>query len=300
MTGQTRSGHRQPDERPEAYDIASEFMALIAEERRRAARATAEIAVRQQRLNRIVARIGTETSAPRTLEHLEGSAAVQAWMDAHLPAVRSEVASLVPGGAQPRQSLAAAAERNRPLRARGVRVRGVFLISATHDPVTRQYVREATQLGVEYRTVASLPLRLVIVDREVALLPLKTGQDQLGAAVVRDPRALEALVALFEAHWARAVPFGRRRLPAEGMLSDTERHLLRMLDGGDRDEDVAEALGVSVRTVRRQVATLSERLGAASRFQFGALACKAGWLDQGGTASLALDGDGDEALAGSA
>lgn len=57
-----------------------------------------------------------------------------------------------------------------------------------------------------------------------------------------------------------------------------ERTLLGMIAGGDTDEAAARKLGVSLRTVRRMMAHLMERLEAASRFQAGVNATKRGWL----------------------
>ncbi|WP_308378343.1 helix-turn-helix transcriptional regulator [Streptomyces sp. ISL-87] len=52
-------------------------------------------------------------------------------------------------------------------------------------------------------------------------------------------------------------------------LSPAERELLRLLGSGLTDEAASNRLGVAVRTVRRQMASVMERLGAASRFEAG-------------------------------
>nr|WP_240522031.1 helix-turn-helix transcriptional regulator [Amycolatopsis vastitatis] len=61
-------------------------------------------------------------------------------------------------------------------------------------------------------------------------------------------------------------------------LSDRERQLLTLLTAGYTDESAAVRLGVSVRTVRRMVAGIMDRLGARSRFQAGVKAADRGWL----------------------
>ncbi|MFE7408952.1 response regulator transcription factor [Streptomyces laurentii] len=61
-------------------------------------------------------------------------------------------------------------------------------------------------------------------------------------------------------------------------LPPQEREVLRMLANGDKDETVARALGISVRTERRMVADLLARTGASSRFELGVKAAKAGWV----------------------
>ncbi len=57
-----------------------------------------------------------------------------------------------------------------------------------------------------------------------------------------------------------------------------ERELLRILAAGHSDETAARRLGVSVRTVRRMMAGICERLDARSRFQAGILAARQGWI----------------------
>ncbi|WP_045875299.1 LuxR C-terminal-related transcriptional regulator [Pseudofrankia sp. DC12] len=64
----------------------------------------------------------------------------------------------------------------------------------------------------------------------------------------------------------------------EQALSAAELLLLALLADGLKDEAVARALGVSVRTVRRMVAELMHRLDARSRFQAALLAQRKGWL----------------------
>jgi DNA-binding NarL/FixJ family response regulator len=61
-------------------------------------------------------------------------------------------------------------------------------------------------------------------------------------------------------------------------LSDRERQLLTLLTAGYTDESAAARLGISVRTVRRMVSGIMNRLGARSRFQAGVKAADRGWL----------------------
>ena len=61
----------------------------------------------------------------------------------------------------------------------------------------------------------------------------------------------------------------------EAALGD---RMLAMLAAGLKDEAIARYLGVSLRTVRRRVATLMEELGAHTRFQLGSAAERRGLL----------------------
>jgi DNA-binding NarL/FixJ family response regulator len=75
-----------------------------------------------------------------------------------------------------------------------------------------------------------------------------------------------------------AVPMSPSDLPDAAELNAREKELLSLLSSGSTDESAAARLGVSVRTVRRMVADIMNRLGARSRFQAGVKAADRGWL----------------------
>nr|WP_284716815.1 LuxR C-terminal-related transcriptional regulator [Streptomyces sp. G1] len=54
--------------------------------------------------------------------------------------------------------------------------------------------------------------------------------------------------------------------------------LLALLVSGLKDEAIARQLGWSVRTMRRRMSRLHDQLGAANRFQAGAVAARRGWI----------------------
>jgi DNA-binding NarL/FixJ family response regulator len=62
------------------------------------------------------------------------------------------------------------------------------------------------------------------------------------------------------------------------VVGDGDRQLVEMLAAGAKDEQIARALGVSLRTVRRRVAALLADLGVRSRFQAGVEAMRRGWV----------------------
>lgn len=51
-----------------------------------------------------------------------------------------------------------------------------------------------------------------------------------------------------------------------------------LLGAGMTDEAIARKCGVSVRTLRRRVRVLQDRLGSTGRFQAGVRAAHRGWL----------------------
>lgn len=170
---------------------------------------------------------------------------------------------------QTAESVAASWPLDRDALARGVNLRSIYLHSALNDPATIAYVRRLGEVGAESRTVATLPLQMLIVDRSTAVIPIDAEDAAAGALVIRSSGAVVALLALFESVWSGARVVGQPRRSDALELSDTDREILRILSSGATDEVVARQLGVSVRTVRRQVSLLMERHQARSRFELG-------------------------------
>jgi DNA-binding NarL/FixJ family response regulator len=75
---------------------------------------------------------------------------------------------------------------------------------------------------------------------------------------------LDALTALFESLWHRALPL--HSLPTG--RTDPQR-LITLLLSGLTDEAIAHQLNVSHRTIQRRVASLMSSLSAHTRFQAG-------------------------------
>lgn len=159
---------------------------------------------------------------------------------------------------------------------RGVRYRAVF-------PDAERLSGKVTGLvlaGALVRTDTSVPMEVVVIDRKVALLPADASGD--GVAVLRLPTAVSATVELFERIWSTAVALNPVDVDSDdaehGGLTRRERELLALLWAGYTDGSAGAKLGISVRTVRRTVADIMNRLGARSRFQAGAKAVDRGWL----------------------
>jgi DNA-binding NarL/FixJ family response regulator len=132
--------------------------------------------------------------------------------------------------------------------------------------------------GGDVRTSPTLPQRLYISDRRIAIVPLDPGSRR-GVAVVSAPAVVASLLELFDSVFHRAAPLDvGNPVDAATGLTDTERILLTMLARGATDETAAKKLGVSLRTVRRIMADLMQRLDAGSRFEAGIKAAKRGWL----------------------
>lgn len=160
---------------------------------------------------------------------------------------------------------------------RGVEVRKVYCPESMERPGRFDTVNRLAALGEQSRMLPSLPVRLRIIDRWFALVPLIGNTDDT-LAVVHPSGLLEALVGLFESCWAKAAPISPSPAPVDDQPSDEDLLLARMLQAGLKDHAVARQLGVSERTATRRIATIMARLNAETRFQAGVEAAKRGWL----------------------
>lgn len=164
--------------------------------------------------------------------------------------------------------------------ARGVGYRVVLERAAFDRPGFLDAVTESITAGAQVRVVDALPLRLVVADRTLALLPLaSTGQDSGGGALLVHPSGLlDALVHLFELVWSSAHDV----MPGPGDptagLAETDARLLTLLAAGLTDRAIGGQLGLSMRTVQRRISALMDRAGVTSRFQLGLEAARRGWL----------------------
>jgi DNA-binding Lrp family transcriptional regulator len=140
-----------------------------------------------------------------------------------------------------------------------------------------EVIRARAEVGEQVRILAHVPSRVAILGTSAALMPERWGVSSGRRLVVRQEGMISALTALFDALWDRAMTVPGLEPDRHDASSDRQL-LLDQLAGGAKDEQMARALGTSVRTVRRRVAQLMEELGADSRFQAGVEAVRRGWL----------------------
>lgn len=217
-------------------------------------------------------------SGAQGLERLEGVESVRLRLQELAQNAGSEVRAFMPGGALSPGALAAAGPLDEKTLARGVRMQTVYLDSVRNDHATVEYATLFTARGGQARTVPSLPMRLILCDRSIAVVPVNQDASQDGAFVIHLSSVVAALNQLFDLVWDRATPLGDvPALDSEGP-SERDLALLKMLEDGLTDEGIARKLGVSIRTVRRLMADLLKRLNAQGRFQAGAEAVRQGWL----------------------
>jgi len=167
--------------------------------------------------------------------------------------------------------------------ARGVRYRLLFERAMLDDePGTYDQIAGAVAAGEQIRVTDSLPLKLLIVDHELALVPIGSLESPAeGALLVRKSGLLDALEALFEAEWSRGaeivVSAGEIGEIAPDAIDDVDAQLLSLLLAGLNDKAVAYQLGTSLRTVQRRVSHLMDLARVETRMQLGWQAARLGW-----------------------
>lgn len=215
------------------------------------------------------------------IEHLVGLDEVRRRLAGIAESTQFEVFSFAPSGPQAADILHNSRELDSETLARGVRMRTIYVESIRNSQETMRYARWLVKSGAEVRTVPTLPLRMIIADRSLAVIPFSPAEPRQGALIVRHPGIVGVCLALFDQVWQSASELTSavvvRENPEEGP-SAQERELLRLLGLGHADEYVARQLGVSLRTVRRMMAVLMRRMGVKSRFQAGAQAANLDWL----------------------
>ena len=154
-----------------------------------------------------------------------------------------------------------AVERQRSrLLASGRPLRSVFPQSVLESPRWSAWAERRAADGEQQRYLAgeAIPAGYGVFGGSAVLV--SSGQEDL--LLVRDPSLVEVFTALFEQLWRRAEP-------ALGAATPEEGRLLELLALGFKDEAIARQLGLSLRTVRRRIATLMVEHGADTRYQLG-------------------------------
>lgn len=212
------------------------------------------------------------------LDVAHGPEAVRARIAALVSQARTEVVSLMLTGSGYVDPIAPPRRADLADPASGVHFRTIVADRARQDPLTLRHLRGIAGDGVAVRTVAEVPMSALVVDRTAAVFSLApgTGRHRIGAVVLRLPSVVATTAELFERLWTEAGPLDDAA--GSDPLDERQQALLRLMLAGCTDEVAAGRLDVSVRTVRRMVSDLTDRLGARGRFQAGALAAERGWI----------------------
>jgi DNA-binding CsgD family transcriptional regulator len=171
-------------------------------------------------------------------------------------------------------------EENRQIDDRGLTYRVLYHQTALSIPGRMADVWKGIQRGERARVSSHVPMKMVLCDDRLALIPVTTeGYSADAAYLVHPSSMLDAFSELFEALWDRAVPLNRAAADdADDGLPSDDAELVGLLASGATDETIARTLGWSVRTVHRHVHRLMADVGAETRFQAGMEAVRRNWV----------------------
>ncbi|MFB7454920.1 helix-turn-helix transcriptional regulator [Streptomyces sp. NPDC056194] len=167
--------------------------------------------------------------------------------------------------------------------ARGVAYRVVLEREALTLPGQRTELAVGLGRRQEVRLVDTVPTKLVVADRTLAMVPLGGDGSEPAALVVHASGVLELLMGLFERVWRKALPL---RLGIGGELIEnepagpdaTDLRILALLLVGMTDARIAKQLGMGLRTVKRRVKGMMDLAGGTTRIQLGWHAYELGWI----------------------
>jgi predicted transcriptional regulator len=166
---------------------------------------------------------------------------------------------------------------------RGVSFRVIVDRKALLQPGMVGDVMDSIGAGQEIRVADDVPVKLVIVDRRHAMLPLLPGRNNAPESVlVQASGLLDALVDYFETAWRHAHPLlpnaARADLvEARPEIDELDSRILALLLSGMTEEAVAGQLGTSRRTVQRRIRELMVKANADTRIELGWYAARNGW-----------------------
>ncbi|MEU9109021.1 helix-turn-helix domain-containing protein [Streptomyces xanthophaeus] len=172
---------------------------------------------------------------------------------------------------------------------RGVQFRAVLDRAVLEEPGIIEDAIDSQGKGVQLRVADQLPMKLVLADADLGLVPLAVTPDgEPGAVLLHRSGLLDALDALFETVWRTAHPLelsgtGGEAESAVGLgatgPTELDRRILALLLAGLTDLTAAAQLGLSPRTLHRRLRHLMDMAGVRTRMQLGGYAVRHGWVE---------------------
>ena len=204
------------------------------------------------------------------VEVVRGLGTIRTRIDELLRSARAELLVSTPVVYDDEDAAALAEEQDTELLQRGVRLCTLYPHRLRELPVSWELARRGAAAGEQIRLSDQVPAQMVIQDREVAVLPVDPEDASEGALIVWSRPIVQAMATLFDTVWDAATPAFGTEVTAPA--ADRHGRLVALLASGAKDETIARQLGLGLRTVRRDVATLLADYGADTRFQAGFLA----------------------------
>lgn len=256
---------------PESEFVVRSPADVVAEKRQRiyraagaAMKAAEELPQHLQALTMVYQ--GVETSLRRgAVEYVSGVRDVNARLEEIVSGATEELLTAQPGP-RPPATLDIALPRDRDALQRGVTMRTLYRRSARAESATAAYVAAVTAIGADVRTLGEEFMRVVIVDRRIAVATdpteLQPGQDPVRALILHDPGVVGFAAATFERDWDRASTW-RGGIAGDGLdqLTEQQQDVMARLVTGRGQPQIAQAMEMSPRALGTIIAQIKEIAG---------------------------------------
>lgn len=216
------------------------------------------------------------------IELLLSGAEVNSFIDGRAGGIARRQLAMHPGGAPPQELVDEMILRDIEVISGGAQIRALYPRHITSIGYVREYLAEAVHQGADVRLASYLPLRMILVDENLAILPIDPKDTSRGAFAIQSAEVARSLEAVFDFHWHGAWKLddacGEAVATGPPLLSSQEQAIIRMLAMGAKDDAIARQLSISPRTLSRTISTMLDRLGVQSRFQAAVQLTRAGLL----------------------
>lgn len=133
--------------------------------------------------------------------------------------------------------------------------------------------------GIEVRLTQQVVCNLSVVDGALALIDLTNIEPTgYGSVVVRHAPIVQVIQQMLYKTFQSGLQLPRGAGDDARLLDERDTRILGLLAAGASDSTIARELSVSQRTVERRVRVVLDTLGAATRFQAGAIAARDGLI----------------------
>ncbi|MEV5680942.1 hypothetical protein [Streptomyces sp. NPDC052179] len=159
-------------------------------------------------------------------------------------------------------------ERVLELRGRGVSVRSLYNVAVRDHAATSGHLTAAVEAGAEVVTLEEAFPRLVIIDGTHLFIDncVQPGDDRDSGWHVTDRATVAWAHALCQQLWARGTRW-QEGDASSGMLTERQKAILRALEEGEAQHRVGPRLGLSERTVTKELAAARAAVGAQTVYQ---------------------------------
>ena len=207
-------------------------------------------------------------SARNPVSEVRGLDNINRFLSAAVDDAQFEILAAQPTLGRSSRSLEDAADRDIRTVQRGITMRTLYQHSARRSVAIKTYVERLKPYGAQVRTLEEFFNRMIVVDRQVAVVP---GVDSSEVAIaIHEPSLVAYLADVFERYWERARPYDdRAESTARDIAEDVRNMTIRMLIEGHSDPASAKRVGVSTRTYAGYIASLKAEYSVQTRFQLG-------------------------------